>query len=159
MRISKVAALCCVVLASFPVFSQAWTGDQIDFPGDVQTWVLTLNSAKYTGPDGSTEWFRYTFTAGSTDSDYNFKMVTGDNWSQDYGGNTTFAKNELGIMYYDPIGDAASILTGGVTSGKRYTFTVKNPGLVDSYISVMELSADAVSISSVSGGVGSYQVN
>ena len=91
----------------------AWTGSEVDFPGDGQGWDLgTTNSTKYTGPDGSTEWFRFTWTASADDSDYNFKMVTGNNWDQDYGGNLIFPKNELALMYYQPQGDSASKLVG-----------------------------------------------
>lgn len=135
----------------------AWTGSEVDFPGEGQGWDLgTTNSAKYTGPDGSTEWFRFTWTAGADDADYNFKMVTGDNWdlNQDYGGNLIFPKNELALMYYQPQGDTASKLSGGVVSGKRYIFTAKNPGLANTFISVMELDSNPVSISSASRDSG-----
>jgi len=144
---------------SIPSLCLAWTQDQIDFPGDIQSWVLTLNSTQYTGPDGSTEWFRYTCTATNDDSSYNFKMVTGNDWNQDYGGNTSFPKNKCDVMWYQPAGDTASQLSGGATNGSRYVFTTKNPGLNDTHISVMELSADPVNISSVSGGTGIYQTN
>ncbi len=142
-----------------PLSGGAWTYDEVDFPGALQGWVLTLNSSKYTGPDGSTEWFRYTYTAGSGTNNYNFKMVTGNNWDQDYGGNTSFPKNQTAIMYYQPIGDTASQLTGGASNGYRYVFTTKNPGLSDTYISVMELTGDPVNIAAVSGGTDSYQTN
>lgn len=147
------------LLVLSPLSVQAWTADQIDFPGDSQTWVLTLDSSKYTGPDGYAEWFRYGFTAGADLSDYNFKMVTGNDWNQDYGGNTSFTKNEVDILYYQPTGDTAAKLTGGLTSGYRYVFTVKNPGLADTFISVMELSGDYVSIDSVSGVSGTLATN
>jgi hypothetical protein len=140
----------------------AWTGSEVDFPGDGQGWdLVTTNSAKYTGPDGSTEWFRFTWTASADDSDYNFKMVTGNNWPQDYGGNLIFPKNELALMYYQPLGDTASKLSGGVTSGKRYVFTVKNPGLANTFISVMELDNSPVNITGVSRdpGTGLITIN
>ena len=134
----------------------AWVGSEIDFPGDGQGWDLgTTNSTQYTGPDGSTEWFRFTWTAAADDSDYNFKMVAGNDWAQDFGGNLIFPKNELALMYYDPVGDSESKLSGGVTTSKRYVFTTKNPGLADTFISVMELSADPVSITAVSRDSGS----
>jgi hypothetical protein len=131
--------------------ASAWVANEVDFPGDGQGWDLgTTNSYKYTGPDGSTEWFRFEWTAPAADSDYNFKMVTGNNWSQDYGGNLIFPKNELAILYYQPLGDTAAKLSGGVTSGKRYIFTTKDPGLANTFISVMELSSAPVAITGVS---------
>ncbi|HIE10940.1 MAG TPA: hypothetical protein EYP62_04945 [Kiritimatiellae bacterium] len=136
-----------------------WTSQEVDFPGDLQGWSLELNCTKYTGPDGSTEWFRYSFAAASNDSSYNFKMVTGNDWNNDYGGNTNFPKNQLDIMWYQPLFDTASMLAGGATGGFHYVFTVKNPGLTDTFISVMELSAAPAEISSVSGGTGSYPTN
>ena len=55
------AVLRLAVFASLlPALAGGWTADQVDFPGDVQGWALTLDPTKYTGPDGSTEWFRYT---------------------------------------------------------------------------------------------------
>ncbi|MBN1269218.1 MAG: hypothetical protein JXB04_06495 [Kiritimatiellae bacterium] len=153
----NLVALLALFLSSPAVF--AWTASEVDFPGDVQGWVLTLDSTKYTGPDGSAEWFRYTATAGTADSSYNFKMVTGNDWNQDYGGNTTFPKNEVSIMWYQPVGDTASLLAGGASNGFRYVFTAKNPGLNDTFISVMELSGDAVDITDISGGTGTYQTN
>jgi hypothetical protein len=140
----------------------AWTGSEVDFPGDGQGWDLgTTNSAKYTGPDGSTEWFRFTWTASTDDPDYNFKMVTGNNWDQDYGGNLIFPKNELALMYYQPLGDTPSKLSGGATSGKRYVFTAKNPGLANTFITVMELDNNPVTISGVSrdAGTGLITIN
>jgi hypothetical protein len=137
----------------------AWNADEVDFPGDVQGWVLTLDSAKYTGPDGSPEWFRYTFTSASNDSPYYFKMVTGNDWNKDYGGNAAFPKDTVSRMFYDPVGDSASQLAGGISNGFRYIFTAKNPGLNDTDISIMELSGDPVAIASVTGGQGSYQTN
>lgn len=126
---------------------QAWTANETDFPGDGQGWDLgTTNSYKYTGPDGSTEWFRYEWTAPASDTDYNFKLVSGNNWNNDYGGNLIFPKNELALMYFQPIGDSPSKLSGGVTIGKRYIFTAKDPGLTNTFISVMELSAAPVAI-------------
>jgi hypothetical protein len=135
--------------------ASAWVANEVDFPGDGQGWDLnTTNSYKYTGPDGSTEWFRFEWTAPAADSDYNFKMVTGNNWNQDYGGNLIFPKNELVILYYQPVGDSAAKLTGGVTSGKRYIFTTKDPGLANTFISVMELSSAPVAITGVSRNAG-----
>lgn len=133
----------------------AWNANEVDFPGDGQGWDLgTTNSYKYTGPDGSTEWFRFEWTAPTADSDYNFKMVTGNDWNKDYGGNLIFPKNELAILYYQPVGDSAAKLSGGVISGKRYLFTVKDPGLANTYISVMEMSSAPVAITSVSRNAG-----
>ncbi|MFH0952877.1 MAG: hypothetical protein V1873_00955 [Verrucomicrobiota bacterium] len=142
-----------------PVLAQAWTPDQIDFPGNVQGWVLTLDSSKYTGPDGSTEWFRYTATASSSTNNYEFKMVTSNSWDNDYGGNTSFPKNECAILWYQPLGDSNARLLGGATNAYRYVFTTKDPGLVDTHISIMELSADPVGIASATGGTGSFQTN
>lgn len=142
--------------------AQAWSGAEIDFPGDGQGWDLgTTNSTKYTGPDGSTEWFRHVWTAGGDDSDYNFKMVAGNNWDQDYGGNVIFPKDELALLYYQPGGDTAAKISGGVANGKRYVFTAKNPGLANSFISVMELSANPVNITGVGrdSGTGVITVN
>ena len=40
--------------------ARAWNADEIDFEGDVQGWDLAAGlSTKYTGPDGSPEWFRF----------------------------------------------------------------------------------------------------
>jgi len=129
----------------------AWNVGEVDFPGDGQGWDLgTTNSYKYTGPDGSTEWFRFEWTAPAADSDYNFKMVTGNNFAQDYGGNLIFPKNELAILYYQPVGDSAAKLSGGIASAKRYIFTTKDPGLANTFISVMELSSAPVAITGVS---------
>jgi hypothetical protein len=135
--------------------ASAWVANEVDFPGDGQGWDLgTTNSYKYTGPDGSTEWFRFESTAPAADSDYNFKMVTGNDWNKDYGGNLIFPKNELAILYYQPVGDSAAKLSGGVTSGKRYIFTVKDPGLANTFLSVMELSSAPVAITGVSRNAG-----
>lgn len=135
--------------------ASAWVANEVDFPGDGQGWDLgTTNSYKYTGPDGSTEWFRFEWTAPAADADYNFKMVTGNNWNQDYGGNLIFPKNELAILYYQPLGDSAAKLSGGVTNGKRYIFTTKDPGLANTFISVMELSSAPVAITGVSRNAG-----
>jgi hypothetical protein len=135
--------------------ASAWVANEVDFPGDGQGWDLnTTNSYKYTGPDGSAEWFRFEWTAPAADADYNFKMVTGNNWTQDYGGNLIFPKNELAILYYQPVGDSTAKLSGGITSGKRYIFTVKDPGLANTFISVMELSSAPVAITGVSRNAG-----
>lgn len=139
----------------FTTSTLAWNANEVDFPGDGQGWDLgTTNSYKFTGPDGSTEWFRFEWTAPAADADYNFKMVTGNNWNQDYGGNLIFPKNELAILYYQPLGDSAAKLSGGVTSGKRYIFTTKDPGLANTFISVMELSSAPVAITGVSRNAG-----
>ncbi len=143
--------ICLLLFSLFTTTAFAWVANEVDFPGDGQGWDLaTTNSYKFTGPDGSAEWFRFEWTASAADSDYNFKMVTGNNWTQDYGGNLIFPKNELAILYYQPLGDSASKLSGGVISGKRYLFTVKDPGLANTFISVMELSSAPVSITTVS---------
>jgi hypothetical protein len=135
--------------------ASAWVANEVDFPGDGQGWDLnTTNCYKFTGPDGSTEWFRFEWSAAAADSDYNFKMVTGNDFAKDYGGNLIFPKNELAILYYQPVGDSAAKLSGGVTSGKRYIFTVKDPGLANTFISVMELSSAPVAITGVSRNAG-----
>ncbi len=141
------AAVLCF-LSSFSVTAFAWDGSEIDFPGEGNAWSLTGNSAKYTGPDGSTEWFRYTLTMPQSYADYEFKMVSGNNFSQSYGGNVIFQTNSLDILYYGS--SQANAKLGPVTSGKRYVFTTKNPGLSDTYISVQELDNDPVTISSTS---------
>lgn len=156
----KTQGACLLLLLSALAPAMGWNADEVDFPGDVQGWDLAVvNSTKYTGPDGSPEWFRYTCTATSDDTAYNFKMVTGNTWDNDYGGNTNFAKNTVDIMWYQPLGDTASLLAGGASNGFRYVFTAKNPGLTDTYISVMELSGDPAQVNSVSGGTGSFQTN
>ena len=155
--IRKHRTICHALLCAAACLANAfaWTGSEVDFPGDGQGWDLgTTNSAKFTGPDGSTEWFRLTWTAAADDADYNFKMVTGNDWNQDYGGNLIFPKNELALMYYQPLGDSASKLAGGVVSGKRYVFTAKDPGLANTFISVMELDNNPVSITGVSRDPG-----
>jgi hypothetical protein len=81
-------------------------------------------------------------------------MATSNNWTQDYGGNLISPKNELAILYYQPVGDSAAKLSGGVTSGKRYIFIVKDPGLANTFISVMELSSAPVAITGVSRHAG-----
>jgi hypothetical protein len=135
--------------------ASAWVANEVDFPGDGQGWDLnTTNCYKFTGPDGSTEWFRFEWSAAAADSDYNFKMVTGNDFAKDYGGNLIFPKNELAILYYQPVGDSAAKLSGGVTNGKRYIFTVKDPGLANTFISVMELSSAPVAITGVSRNAG-----
>lgn len=159
--------LALLISASSGAF--AWNGGDIDFPGDGQGWDFsTTNAYKYTGPDGSTEWFRFEWTAGAADSDYNFKMVAlqdpappDDPWERDFGGNLIFPKNEVATMYYQPAGDSASKLSGGVASGKRYIFTVKNPGLAHTDISVMELSSAPVAITGASrnGTTGLITIN
>ena len=135
-----VARISC--LAALLSTAHAWDGNQVDFPGEGPGYVLTgaADSTKYTGPDGSPEWFRFIYTATADNADYDFKMVTGDDWNQDYGGNLIFPKNELAIMYYQPLPrpvGSPSKLSGGVLAGKRYIFTVKNPGLANTFISVM----------------------
>ncbi len=148
--------LLLVACLSFLGFARlnAWVASEVDFPGDQQGWDLGLNSTKYTGPDGSPEWFRYQFVAGTTAADYNFKMVVGNNWAQDFDGNLTFPKNAAATMFYQPAADAASKLAGGVTSGRRYVFTVKDPPLANRQISVMELSGTITTITSVSRDTG-----
>ena len=140
--------LSLVVLVSSAIDSSAWNGDEVDFPGDGNGWSLASDSTKFTGPDGYSEWFRYTLTAPSSDSQYQFLMVTGNNWSQKYGGNPIFERNSLDILYYGS-GQANASL-GAVTAGKKYVFTVKNPGLADTYLSVQELDNNPVGITGVS---------
>lgn len=136
--------------------AQAWTASEVDFPGDGQGWDLaTTNAYKYTGPDGGAEWFRYEWTAAAADSDYHFKMVVGNDWLKDFGGHLFFPKNELARLYYQPVGDSAAKLAGGVISGKRYLFTVKDPGLADTFITAMELSSAPVAITAAFRDAGS----
>jgi hypothetical protein len=138
-------------LCWLPVAAGAWDAGQVDFPGDVQGWDLgTTNATKFTGPDGSGEWFRFEFTAATTDTDYNFKMITGNNWDNSYGGNLIFPKNETAVLYYGNSSSPAAKLTGGVTAGKRYVFTARDPGLANTEITVMELSAAPVNITGAS---------
>ncbi|MCP5487564.1 MAG: DUF5110 domain-containing protein [Verrucomicrobia bacterium] len=134
--------------------ARAWNADEVDFPGDWNGWSLDCPTFKYDGPDGFSEWFRMYAYATNAISPFNFKMVTGNNWDNDYGGNLSFAKNSWGIMYYQPLSDTASQLVGGGTQGKFYIFTAKDPGLADSYISIQEISTNPVEITSVSGGTG-----
>lgn len=143
------------------VNASAWNANEVDFPGEGPGYVLNgaADSVKFTGPDGSTEWFRFSYTATADNADYDFKMVTGNNFDQDYGGNLIFPKNELAIMYYQPLGDSTSKLSGGLINGKRYVFTVKDPGLANTFITVMELSAPPVSISSVSRNAATGLIN
>ncbi|HMO99818.1 MAG TPA: glycoside hydrolase family 31 protein [Kiritimatiellia bacterium] len=140
-------------LAASPM-AHAWTAAEVDFPGDWNGWSLDCPTFKYTGPDGFGEWFRMYAVLGANVNPFNFKMVTGNNWDQDYGGNLTFQKNTWDIMYYQPLSDTASQLVGGGQAGKRYIFTVKDPGLANSFISVQEISNDPVEITAVSGGSG-----
>ena len=146
----------CLLL---PIILSAWTGDEIDFPSPGNGWSTGTNSAKYTGPDGSTEWFRYTLTMPTASSDYEFLMVAGNDFNQKYGGNTIFERDSLDILYYGSGQPNAKL--GPVTAGKRYVFTTHNPGLADTFISVQELDADPVNISSVSrdGTTGVITVN
>ena len=157
---SIISAAFCLLLAAES--SKAWNASEVDFPSDGNGFpdpATIALTAKYTGPDGSPEWFRYTLESNTNDADFGFKMTTGNLWANDYGGNTNFLKNTVGVMYYQPAGDANSILIGGVTSGYSYVFTVKNPALSDSYISVMEVSNDPVFISAASGPVGALESN
>ena len=155
------AGVVCLAGMFWPISLRAWTGDQVDFPCDGDGWSLAGDSAKYTGPDGSTEWFRHVMIAPSADADFNFKMVTtvpGDGaWAHNYGGNVAFPKNEVSVMYYLPGGN--SILGGATVQSNRYIFTAKNPGFSDTFISVMELSGDQAQISGVTGGQGTYATN
>ncbi|MBL9115935.1 MAG: hypothetical protein JNJ83_13085 [Verrucomicrobiaceae bacterium] len=151
-----------VICIAFPLLAGAWTADQVDFPGDLQGWDLgTTNSTKFTGPDGSGEWFRFQFTAGASDTDFNFKMITGNDWNNSYGGNAIFPKNETARLTYGNSSSPAAILSGGVTAGKRYVFTARDPGLADTEISVMEISAAPVTITAASrdGSTGLITIN
>ncbi|MFO1529477.1 MAG: hypothetical protein U1F77_07010 [Kiritimatiellia bacterium] len=151
----RATATTMTVLMLLACSARAWNADEIDFEGDVQGWDLSAGvSTKYTGPDGSPEWFRFVTGAAAASGTYNFKMVAGNDWNKDYGGNTTFPKNATGIVYYQPIGDTAAQLSGGAVAGKRYVFTAKNPGLSDTVISVMEITNPPVGIASVSGPTG-----
>ena len=135
----------------------AWTADQIDFPSSGNGWLFNCPTVEFTGPDGDPGWFRYVMVAPSQDPSFQFKMVTGNTWGQNYGGNLAFPKNEVSIMYYNPGGN--SYLSGGTVSSNRYIFTTKNPGLSDTYISVMELSRDQAQITGITGGQGTYATN
>lgn len=146
----SISLFCAVLCVSGPAFG--WNADEIDFPGEGNGWTApaSLNAtAKFTGPDGSPEWFRYTLTSLSNNADYDFKMVAGNDWNQDYGGNLAFAKNNTGTLFYQPGGDTPAKLAGGVSNGFRYVFTAKNPGLANTDISIMELSGDPVLIDAV----------
>jgi len=132
----------------------AWNANEVDFPGEGPGYILTLPTTKFTGPDGSGEWFRFIHTATVDNADYDFKMVTGNNFAQDYGGNLIFPKNELALMYYQPLGDSPSKLLGGTVTGRRYVFTAKDPGLANTFISVMELSGNPVAITAASRDAG-----
>lgn len=126
----------------------AWNADEVDFPGLGNGWSLGSDSVKYTGPDGSSDWFRYSLTMPTSYSSYEFLMVTGNNWSNKAGRNVIFKRDSLDILYYGSGVVNASL--GAVTGGKKYIFTAKNPGLADTYVSVMELDNDPVAINSVS---------
>jgi len=142
--------------------TSAWNADEVDFPNDGNGFTPPASlseTAKYRGPDGNPEWFRYTLNSGVNDSDFNFKMTTGNDWDNDYGGNLAFAKNTYDIMYFQPFDNADSKLSGGVTNGFRYIFTVLNPGFVNTFISVMELSSDPVFIQQASGTFGTIVSN
>ncbi|MBN8456300.1 MAG: hypothetical protein J0M04_00445 [Verrucomicrobia bacterium] len=141
------------LLCLLPASAFAWNADEIDFPGEGNGWSIGSNSVKFTGPDGYSEWFRYTLVAPSSDPDYEFLMVTGNNWGQKYGGNVIFERDALDVLYYGSGQPNARF--GGVTAGKRYVFTVKNPGLADTWLSVQELDAAPVSITAVSRDAGS----
>jgi len=123
-----------------------WVGNEIDFPGDDQGWTLSTDSTKYTGPDGSTEWFKYDLIATGTNVNYEFKMVVGNDWVQDFGGNVGFRKDQTDILFYQPSGDTAARLQGGTTAGKHYRFQIKNPGLSNSFPAIMETSSAPVGI-------------
>ena len=154
MRASTTTMTILMLLACS---ARAWNADEIDFEGDVQGWDLAAGvSTKYTGPDGSPEWFRFVTDSAAASGTYNFKMVAGNNWTldQDYGGNTTFPKNATGTVQFRPADDTAAQLSGGSVAGKRYVFTAKNPGLSDTVISVMEITNPPVGIASVSGPTG-----
>lgn len=134
--------------------SVGWTPEEVDFPSSLNGWQFTCPVVKFLGPDGSPEWFRYELTAPSAEATFPFKMVLGNAWGYDFGGNPSFPKNELGLMYFHPGGN--SLLAGGVSSGNHYVFTVKNPGLADTSISVMEFSGTPVLMTGVEGGLGSF---
>lgn len=134
--------------------AHAWTAAEVDFPGDWNGWSLDCPTFKYNGPDGISEWFRMYAVLGANVNPFNFKMVTGNDFNQDYGGNLTFANNTWDIIYYDPLSDTASLLVGGGQAGKRYIFTVRDPGLANTFIAIQEISANPIEITSVSGGTG-----
>lgn len=154
MRNFALPLFVAAVVTVMPYGAKGWTADQVDFPGDWNGWSLTTPTTKYTGPDGFAEWFRMVAAPASNVNPFNFKMVTGNDWNQDYGGNLAFAKNTWDIMYYQPLSDTASQLSGGAQAGKKYIFTTKDPGLANTFISIQEISADPVDITSVSGPTG-----
>ena len=142
-----------LLLACLPANLFAWTANEVDFPGPGNGWsLLDSHSTKFTGPDGSTEWFRYTLTMPASYDNYEFQMVTG-NWPSKRGGNLIFKRDSLDILYYGSSQPNAKM--GPVTAGKKYVFTTKDPGLADTYISVMELDADPVAINTVVREAGS----
>ena len=156
---SRTAWRVAVLALLLPTLARGWTADQVDFPGDVQGWDLGLNSTKYTGPDGSTEWFRYSFKATKGTNTYYFKTVTGNDWNNSYGSNFAFPKDQASIMHYGNSSMSASLLSGGATQDFWYVFTAKDPGLVDTHISVMEVSSNPATLTAVSGGTASFATN
>ena len=159
-RLVWLAALAASCMWVSPVL--AWTADEVDFPGEGNGWPGDLSlfnqTARYTGPDGNPEWFRYTLLSTSNNADFDFKMTTGNTYVNDYGANPAFPKNTYSDMFFQP-NDDPSKLAGGVTNGFRYIFTALNPPLGDTKISVMELSADPVFIQQASGTFGTVTTN
>ena len=139
--------LCATIFACAVSPLCAWNADEVDFPGEGNAWSLTANTTKYTGPDGSADWFRYQLTMPTSYANYQFLMVTGNDWTKKYGGNSIFERNSLDVLYYGS--SQANATMGAVTAGKQYVFTVKNPGLADTMMSVQELNNNPVAISSV----------
>ncbi|HMP74396.1 MAG TPA: glycoside hydrolase family 31 protein [Kiritimatiellia bacterium] len=140
-----------------PPSVQAWTADEVDFPGTWNGWQLDTPTFKYNGPDGFSEWFRMYAVLTNNINPFEFKMVTGKNWAQNYGGNAAFQKNTWDNMWYQPtlpLPDGNSTLVGGGLAGMRYIFTVKDPGFSDTFISVQEISKDPIEIASVTGPSG-----
>jgi hypothetical protein len=142
----RLLCACVFVFSSLPLL--AWNANEVDFPSVGNSWSLTGDSTKYKGPDGSSEWFRYQLVMPTSYANYPFLMVNGNDWDQKYGGNIIFERNSLDVLYYGSSQPDATM--GAVTAGKRYIFTVKNPGLADTMMSVQELDNDPISISSVS---------
>ena len=158
---SRIRLVCRGVLWSglfmlLPLVGRAWTASDINFRSSAEGWVAPGRTVMYTGPNGQSDWFRYVMVAPASSNLFEFKMAALD-WTYNWGGNLAFPKNQLSVMNYFAPGN--SRLSGGITNGYRYVFTVENPVLSDMYISVMELSRDQAQITGVTGGEGTYATN
>ncbi len=157
MKSRFLPILCSILL--LPLMAGAWEDGEIKFPGTINGWDLDASSAaKYTGPDGFHDWFRYTAVAGDTTA-MGLKLVAA-NWDNQWGG-SSLTKNQVGDMYWYSEGTPPdSTVTGGMTSGFYYVFTARDPGVeADTRISVMELSGEPAFITEVSGGNGTFETN